>query len=169
MHSAAIDEVGKIPIFYLKKTWCHYQNLKSSQQDFEPLEWNYIIVVFNAFGIGLEPAVQYPFNECTNFSDFENWIEENGSVSTSVIEQFNRILAPKDDLAQLTYKPIFTEEEILQWQKDGYIILKNGITVEACAKTVQLIYQCIDADPDDSETWYSPHPLKNGIMIQLFN
>ncbi|WP_339751779.1 phytanoyl-CoA dioxygenase family protein [Algoriphagus aquimarinus] len=169
MQTAEITDVGRIPIYYLKKIWCHYQNLKSPSAEVERVEWKYIIAVFNALGIGLEPTVQYLFSQSTDFSDFEDWIVANGSVSLSVIEQFNSTLTDKQEFDARKEDPIFTEQELQQWHQDGYIILKNAISKEACEKTVQLIYQCIEADPENSETWYKPHTLKNGIMIQLFN
>jgi hypothetical protein len=169
MPNAEIHDVGHIPIYYLKKIWYHYQDLKSPRKESEAVEWKYIIAVFNALGIGLEPTVQYLFGENTSFSEFENWIIANGSVSSAVIEQFNNTLFGKEQFDARKEDSIFTEEELQQWQQDGYIILKNAISKEACGKTTQLIYQCIDADPENSETWYKPHYLKNGIMIQLFN
>lgn len=58
--------------------------------------------------------------------------------------------------------------DIERWDRDGYLILNSAIPKEDCERAVNLIYETIEATPSNPESWYKPHPLKNGIMIQLF-
>ncbi len=164
-----ITDCGRIGIYYLKLIWNHYQQLKASQSEVSKLEWKYINAVFNALGLGTEPTIQYLMLSTPSFDQFEKWIEENGRLSQPIIEQFNAVVSGKNlDLTQSDEK-VFSESELAQWQKKGYIILRNAIPKSDCEKTTNLIYDTIDASRAEPDTWYSPHPMKQGIMIRLFN
>jgi len=164
-----IADRGRINIHYLKEIWHYYQKLKLNSADAQIVEWKYINGVFNALGIGIEPTIKYLLSDNNSFEEFENWIEENGKISQPVIDQFNAIANDKWDFETLPGEKIFSQAELEQWEQDGYIILKNAITKVDCQKTVDLIYDTINANEHDSNTWYANHPLKQGIMIQLFN
>jgi hypothetical protein len=158
----------RIGIYYLKDIWDYYQQLKDNPAEAQNVEWNYINGVFNALGIGTEPAIKYVMNSDCSFEQFEHWIEDNGNVSRAVINQFNAIIKGENNNQIQPEDKVFSETELKQWKKDGYIILRNAIPKSDCDDTIKLIYDTIDAHPSNSNTWYKPHPLKQGIMVQLF-
>lgn len=164
-----ITDGGSIGLYYLKTIWHYYHQLKINPAKAEKIEWKYITAAFNALSIGLEPTIKYLMNSNTSFEEFENWILENGNTSQPSIDQFNAIVSGKNDEEFSTEEKVFSQAELGQWEKDGYIILRNAIPKVDCEKTVNLIYDTIDANNSDPNTWYANHPLKQGIMIQLFN
>jgi hypothetical protein len=164
-----ITNEGRLGIYYLKSIWAYYHALKHNQNTAIAVEWKYINGVFNALGIGTEPTIKYLMGYNESFEAFEHWIEKNGTISQPIINQFNTIITGKSKSESLGEDAIFSRKEIEQWHKDGYIILKNAISKADCKTTTQLIYNTIDAHPSQPKTWYKKHPLKQGIMIQLFN
>ena len=164
-----IADRGRINIHYLKEIWHYYQQIKLNSAETKTVEWKYITGVFNALDIGIEPTIKYLLNYNNSFEQFENWIEENGKVSQPVIDQFNAIVNNECDIKTLPEEKVFSQTELEQWEQDGYNILKKAISKVDCQKTVDLVYDTINANEYDSNTWYVDHPLKQGIMVQLFN
>jgi len=163
-----ITEGGRVGLYYLKMIWSYYQQLKTNPTKSIEIEWKYINGVFNVLGIGVEPAIKYLMGYNQSFEQFENWIEENGNISKLNIDQFNAIINGEIDTEIQAEEKVFNQSELDQWDKDGYIILRNAIPKADCEKTINLIYETIGASITDNKTWYKPHPLKQGIMIQLF-
>ncbi len=165
-------ETGKIEIFYLKKIWNYYNILGLNNKDSEKLkvDWNYINAVFNVLGIGIEPTIQYLFSEFPDFDTFENWILKNGRISKPIINQFNSIVSMNRDAREEVDEEsvILSKEDLEHWKNFGFVVIKNAIPKADCIKTTELIYKTIDASPFDKSSWYKYHPLKQGIMVQLF-
>lgn len=164
-------ETGKTEIYYLKKIWQHYQDLKSREPDpnRNKVEWKYISAIFNLLGTGIEPSIHYLFGESESFEDFETWVMEKGHLSPLLIAHFNSIVSNENfDSGNLSEKPVLSESDLQHWNEKGYVLIKNAVPKEDCEKTVELIYSLIDASPNAPDSWYQPHPLKQGVMIQFF-
>lgn len=164
-----LSKEGRIGIYFLKAIWTSYQQLKINPAKAQKVEWKYVNAVFNALGIGTEPSIKYLMGFNPSFDQFEDWIITNGSISQPMISQFNALVSGKNDDDLRLDDTVFSDSELEQWENDGYIILKNAIPKADCEASVNLIYDTIDARPSHPETWYKPHPLKQGIMVQLFN
>lgn len=164
-----ITDCGRIGIYYLKSIWNYYQKLKTNSTELSNIEWKYINGVFNALGIGTEPTITYLMQSNDSFDKFENWIEENGRISLPIIEQFNTAVRNENINQLKSEEEIFSQSDLAQWHEDGYIILRNAVPKIDCERTINLIYDTIDACSSKPSTWYNNHPLKQGIMIQLFN
>ena len=160
---------GKIGIYYLKEIWSYYHGLKNPNQPNPPIEWKYVNGVFNSLGIGIEPSLKYIMQDSKGFEDFETWIEQNGRISTHHINYFNSIVKHENQLNGNIEEKVFDENDLDHWNREGYVVLKEAISKEDCERTIEYICNQIDVDPSDKNTWYSHHPLKQGIMVQLFN
>lgn len=165
-------ETGKIELYYLKKIWFYYRNLGLSGQNAEQykVEWNLVNAVFSLLGIGIEPTLQYLLRESPDFEMFEDWILKNGKISPGLIRHFNTIVSKQrlKNNKLSTESDVLSERDLQHWEKKGYVVIKEAIPKEDCKKTVELICKTIGVKPDDKNTWYNHHPLKQGIMIQLF-
>jgi len=162
-------ETGRIGIYYLKKIWDYYQRLKRSEKNIEEIEWKYFNGVFNTLGVGIEPTVAYLMESNTSFEDFENWLIQNGEISDPIIKHFNAIIDQGENTKPASVQQIFSPAELEHWDEHGYIIVKDAISKTDCATTVDFIYNKLEADKNNPDTWYAHHPLKKGIMVQLFN
>lgn len=164
-----MNKAGKIGIYFLKDIWTHSHKIKKGDSTAKAVEWNYMNAVFNTLGIGIEPTINFLMNHSTSFNDFEEWIEKNGKVSQDMINYFNAIIEQEEEEAFIPEEEVFSEADLKHWNEEGYVVLKNAISKADCEQTIQLIAAHIDIDLQDKSSWYAPHPLKQGIMIQLFN
>lgn len=172
MNTIHYKETNKIELFYLKKIWFYYQSIAKSDPNSEEhkVDWKYINGTFNLLGIGTEPTMQFLLNETPDFEEFEEWIIENGCISPALIKQFNNVVSRKETGTDKldTEVNILSEEDLECWNTKGYVVIKNAVSKEDCENTVNLICETINADLQNESTWYKKHPLKQGIMIQLF-
>ncbi|CAM1358611.1 phytanoyl-CoA dioxygenase family protein [Tenacibaculum xiamenense] len=164
-----MNKDGKIGIYFLKEIWSQHNDLKHSREPSKQIKWNYINAVFNTLRIGSEPTIKYLMTSSKSFDDFESWIEQNGTISKRAINHFNSIIENEKVYKNSIKEEVLTHKEIEHWNKEGFVILKNAISKEDCEKTVDFICNQIDADLKDKSSWYRSHPLKQGIMVQLFN
>ena len=160
---------SSIGIRYLREIWSYYDSLRRNQPPPEQVDWKYTVGVFNALGIGVEPTIKYLLTECTSLADFERWIESQGGVSRAAVEHFNAVTASGAEATPAPPTGVFGEEDLAHWEREGYLVLRGAIPKEDCAEAVRYICDAIGADLNAPRTWYTRHPLKQGIMVQLFN
>lgn len=71
---------------------------------------------------------------------------------------------------------VLSEEDWQFWQHNGYIVVKNAVPKENCAKMAALLWEFEEKDPADPETWYAParaemrmKELTNSGMVEIYN
>ena len=62
---------------------------------------------------------------------------------------------------------ILSDEDLANWHRDGYILVKDIVPRSQCEAASAAIWEYLDASPDDPATWYKDHPGKNGMMLRL--
>ena len=168
---ASEQEQGKLEIDYLKTIWSFIMLQKDGVQiDGFTLKHNYVTAVFDALGIGLEPTYKYVYEHSPSFDTFEDWILKNGNVSAEMTTMVNTAIQNSKSALR---EPQSTElvldaKAIAHWEKEGYVVIPNAISKNDCSASLNLIYDLLDIDPNNPTTWYKDHPLKQGIMVQLF-
>lgn len=163
-------ETGSTGIYHLKRFWWKVSARISGLPGAESTgdEWNTDIALLDALGLGLEQTLTYLGREEPSFEEFENWVvQTTGGISQEVTAFFN------NDVAGLHTEDrppasIFTADELAFWQENGYIIIRNAIPQEECRAAEQAVWDFLGMDRDDPDTWYRPHPARQGIMIQFF-
>ena len=160
---------GKIKIYFLKEIWQHYQNLGKKNVPASTLDWKYINAVCNTLGLGLEPLMRYFKASMPSFEEFETWILKEGQVSQAMVEHFNAIVEQKGQVRFELQEEVLSTTDLEQWDREGYVVVKNAIPKADCAATAQFIYDTLEADADQPDTWYKAMKERQGIMIQLFN
>jgi ectoine hydroxylase-related dioxygenase (phytanoyl-CoA dioxygenase family) len=53
---------------------------------------------------------------------------------------------------------VLSKEDWSFWQENGYVVMPNAVQQENLDRMVETIWQFLDMDPDDSETWYKYKP-----------
>lgn len=162
-------ETGSIGIMHLKRYWektMAKREGRLSQKAFEE-EWNLDVTLLSALGLGLEQTVKYLFLENPAFDQFEQWVVERngGSVPSEKISDFNLLVANNKQHAR---RQISGVVDMNFWNENGYVIIREAVSKEDCEKTIALICDFLDIDINDPATWYTPHPARQGIMVQLF-
>jgi hypothetical protein len=158
---------NRLGIKCLKEIWQHYQDIRLFGTPKQPVEWKYISGLCNALGLGLEPTIQQLMQSSGSFDVFETWVIRNGHISTEQIEAFNALVINEYKPTE-AIEPVLNAADLEHWKNEGYVVLKNAVSKEDCARTVRWIYAQIEASPNQPDSWYKPHALKQGIMLQLF-
>jgi hypothetical protein len=132
-------------------------------------------ILLDALGLGIEQTLLPLLRERPDFPTFEAWVLETvGALDADRIARYNawydglpmpeatrRRLAAIDAMA-----PVLDADDLRHWDEHGYVVLRTAIDREEAADLEALLWQVIDARPDDPATWYGPRT--NGIMIQHF-
>lgn len=168
-------DTGKIGVYYLKKIWASSQAQKgvAGFSGDNAVPWKYTTAVFNSLGISIESTMSFLYQNSLSFESFENWILENGHVSHGMVENFNSVIdgvSHEKDAVNCSGEtaPVLSQENLMHFDQEGYVVVKDTISAEDCDATCQLVYDFLNAKESDPKTWYLDHPKKQGIMVQLF-
>ncbi|MEO6980672.1 MAG: phytanoyl-CoA dioxygenase family protein [Mucilaginibacter sp.] len=120
-------------------------------------------------GLGLEQTSVYLYNEAPSFEEFENWIIDIvGQPSAEKVARLNKAITDKNSGVTRKVPDVLSTEQLAFWDENGYLIIRNAIPKEDCDKTIEVICNFIGIERENPETWYTPHPARQGIMVQLF-
>jgi hypothetical protein len=167
-------ETGKTGIYFLKRFWSNVNAKKHNPEtgDSFAAEWTTVTAMLDALGLGIEQVITYLYGSNNSFEEFEEWvIARNGNlIPVERIDRFNRLLREGTTLhvSVIDEPDVLTASDLQFWEENGYVVIHNAITPEACRTTEELIWQYLGMDKNDPSTWYKIHDDKQGIMVQLF-
>lgn len=170
---APSTETGKIQIMHLKRYW-NKSILKREGKlaaDALPDEWKTDTTLLSVLGIGLEQTIKYMYQTVPSFDEFENWIlEVAGAPNAQKVKQFNGLFSSIKELGKTEQQidKVLTQDDLDFWDKNGYIIIRNTISKQECDETIAVLCKHIGIDRYNAATWYTHHPDRQGIMVQLF-
>lgn len=116
--------------------------------------WDEEVNHLNELGISMEPTLHFIFHEAQRFDDFQHWISNKQTVSP---EQKSDVL-----------EDVLCAEDLDFFNKNGYLVLKGAVSNADCEDCSNAIWEFLQANPENSETWYAPHPGKSGMMLHFF-
>jgi hypothetical protein len=165
--------MGKLQVKHLKRYWSKSILKREGKLSADDLrdEWRTDNVLLSALGLGLEQTVCYVYRNAPHFDEFEDWIlEVTGGLNAEKIANFNELLngGDIDEPGNPDEPDALTGEDLDFWQQNGYVIVRNAVSREACDETIAVLCNYIGIDRYDAATWYTDHPGKQGIMVQLF-
>lgn len=168
-------EVGELNIPHLKRFWFAILSQRKGQPCPRVNEHELDRLILDTLGLGLGQTIEYLFNYAPSFEHFEAWITQTAGKPDNLITKklnayFNHQPYPTQIIEQLetieNIPDVLTEKELSFWEENGYIILKNAISLDACKKAEDAIWERVNADPDNQESWYN-NQEKHGIMVEL--
>ncbi len=166
------SELGKLGTMHLKRYWYKLKAKSNGKIPPDALneEWMTDVTLLSTLGLGLEQAIKHVLMESESFEQFENWILQvnNGELSEDRIQTFNAQLSGTHELPDSDIPEVLSKEDMAFWDENGYIILRNAVPVEDCDNTIALMCEHLGIKRHDPETWYTHHPDRQGIMVQLF-
>ncbi|GAB4045581.1 phytanoyl-CoA dioxygenase family protein [Spirosoma litoris] len=167
-------ENSRLGILHLKRYWAKAMATRQgliasgSLQD----EWNLDVTLLSALGLGLEQTIRYLYNTAPTFPEFEDWIQSVtvGLLDASQVASFNALFIGNQEPQESKEDSsnVLSADDLTHWDKYGYVIVRNAVSHEDCEQTIQLICETIDIERYQPETWYRPNPMRQGIMVQLF-
>lgn len=169
---APSEETGNLSVMHLKRYWQKIQLKKQGKLDQDSLknEFQTDVMLLSALGLGLHQTLQYLYAEGGSFEQFENWIiETTGGLDPAKVNRFNASFTGEQITGEETSEPdVLEAADHAFWKENGYIIVRNAVPKEDCDLAIAAICDFLGIDRYDPSTWYSDHPAKSGIMVQMF-
>ena len=82
---------------------------------------------------------------------------ENAPGNNSVS---NIISAPLKGIVKTLPLRVLSAEDFEFWQRNGFVIIRNAVSMAAVEATVALLWEYQEMDPRDSKSWYRPQLRK---------
>jgi ectoine hydroxylase-related dioxygenase (phytanoyl-CoA dioxygenase family) len=115
--------------------------------------WDNEIKTLYQLGIGMEDTLQFLYFEKPDFETFKTWIKNRQKSENTEVEAFT--------------DNVLSEEDLEFWNKNGYVIVKNAISKKDCEDTQKAIWDYLEMDPNQKETWYKRHENQKGLMLNF--
>jgi len=133
-------------------------------------------MLLDMLGLGLEQTITYLGLEWPDYPTFEAWIVETaGLPDPLLLARYNAWLdgapPPEAMLERIAAieaaAPVLDADDLAHWEREGYVILREAITLEEARAAEALLWQQVKGTPDDPQSWFNT-PRNNGIMVQHF-
>lgn len=101
-----------------------------------------------------------------SFEDFEAWVLRinGGSIAPERVERLNAAVRGDGTFALETIlpEPVLSAADLSFWDENGYVVLKEAVTADACRAAVHAILHYADISMEQPVSWY-----KSGLWIPL--
>lgn len=64
--------------------------------------------------------------------------------------------------------PIFSKEDLEYWEEHGYVVVREAVPIENCRAAEQAVWDFLEMDGDDPDSWYPEDPPRRGIMVEIY-
>jgi hypothetical protein len=154
----------------------HYWALRTGRAQSPDLPEMQSRLLLDMLGLGLEQTITYLGLEWPDYPAFEAWIAETaGLPDPLLLARYNAWLdgAPPPEAMQRQIAaieaapPVLDADDLAQWEREGYVILRQAITREEARAAEALLWRQVKGTPDDPASWFNT-PRNNGIMVQHF-
>lgn len=128
----------------------------------------------DALGLGLGQTLRHLFHDRPDHAAFEAWIVETaGAPDPLTVARFHAWLDREDPpeavrarLAAIdAMPPVLGPDDLEQWDRDGYVILRNAVSPEDAAAAAEFLWHLVDASPEDPASWSTETA---SIMIEQY-
>ena len=170
-HIAVADslDTGSTGIYHLKRLWGKAmlgQQTNSQYAQEQELDSSLI----DMLGLGLLPTYQFLYSHRPSFEAFEQWVlqQSGGTINPETIQQCNQMVTGNSCATTDDDQEVLTEADIAFWHTYGYVIVRNAITQADCAAARQAIWEYLNMDENNSDSWYNNADAVQGIMVPLY-
>lgn len=172
---AEITDAGTLGVFHMKRHWSQVMAIRNGDRETGERNFYKDRLVIDALGLGLLKTQEYLFQQAPTFEEFEQWVVETAGVpDEQTRDRVNADLtdSPMPEKTRIMIEEIEKSEDVLSsedlkfWENNGYVVLKNAVSREACKAAEQAVWEFLDANPDDPRTWYGDRVY--GIMVELY-
>jgi ectoine hydroxylase-related dioxygenase (phytanoyl-CoA dioxygenase family) len=142
-----------MPWTILEKLWNRSVNVSNNVEENDTQTWDNEVKTLYQLGIGMEDTLQFLYFEKPDFETFKNWISQRQKKENSESEDLTENVLSKEDLQF--------------WAKNGYVVVKNVISKKECQETEMAVWEFLQMNPDQKETWYKGHDDLRGLMLNF--
>jgi hypothetical protein len=153
-------------LFHAKRLWQktvlkRYKKLQADVTD----EWVLDKALLDLSGIGLEPGIQ-ALHRCSRLSDFAAFLVPY--LQQLDLDALNQQLRDLQQQSATPLPKVLTAEQLEFWQREGYLVIPGVLSQEQCQQSREVIWQYLQADPNQPDSWYQKTDKMQKIMLQLF-
>jgi len=132
-------------------------------------------LLLDTLGLGNQQAFEQLYLVKPDFAGFVQWILDTaGPPDPRLVDRYHAWLydMPPGEEAQAQLDKIAAMDDVLgadalaHWDAHGYVILPDAISADEIEAVKALLWQVIEASPDDVESWFTAKT--NGIMVPHF-
>jgi hypothetical protein len=166
---ADYNETGSTGIYQLKRLWSKAIAGQETINKY-PGEIALETALIDILGMGLLPTYQYLFTHRPDFESFEQWViaQSNGDIPAETIKQCNSLFCNNYIIQQNPLAPVLTQEDLVFWDEQGYVIVKQAIDQQDCMLSRKAILDYLGMDEQDEASWYKNNNTLQGIMVPLY-
>jgi len=171
---AGTAETGSLGIRHVKRLWSRTlaKRISHVQETIPPEDWVKDNTLVCGLRLGLRETTKYLYDEQPSFEQFENWILKmsGGVIDKTRTDRLNAALSGelREGPPPEQHDLVFTSDEIVFWEENGYIVLHDAIPPEGCRDAVDAICQFLQMDLNAPDTWYGG-PQGHSIWIPLLH
>lgn len=170
-------ETGELGVRQLRRYWAKRLLELDRRLDREAVwhEEGLDFALLNGLGLGIVEPPRYLFQHRPDFADFERWIVRTlGSApAPALVERLNRMV---DDYLTQPHReyplcdkaiddPVLSADDLEFWRENGYVVLRNAISIDDCRAAEAAIFDFLGMNPGDPDSWYDGQHM---FWIELF-
>src|ERR1019366_2381015 len=120
-------------------------------------DWLFDQILLSGLHLALEETMQYLYQSGPSFEEFERWIldRNNGQVEPERVERINRTIQGLDPTPRQRWviqeienaKPALTEEELKFWEEQGYVIVREAVSLEESHAVAEALWLRLGMKP----------------------
>ncbi len=151
-----MPEINDTAIDRLRQLWLHSQNPGVPAPGYDA---NASFKVLYQLNLGMQETLQYLYSQQPSFDAFIAWIADLRQAHVHPADGAAHSDADDGD--------VLDADDLRFWDEHGYLVLKQAVNAEQCENARAAIWTCLGASAADPQSWYLPHPAKNGLMVTL--
>ncbi|MBC3872683.1 phytanoyl-CoA dioxygenase family protein [Undibacterium flavidum] len=143
----------------LEKLWQRQCDPRHRSSTDDTALWRRQVQLLYANNIAHPVALKFLTEERPTLQAFYDWIERE-RASYHLLQEQHDTIEPEYRLSP---------EQVEFWQTNGYLVLPQVIAADACAASCDVIWEYLNASPQDPASWYSTQTAQQGLMLPLYN
>lgn len=165
--SVSSMETGELGLLHLRRYWSKrlLEVEGRLDQDSVQNEHGLDFTLLQGLGLGIVEPPEYLFHQRPGYAEFEQWIVQKlgGKPDHALIERLNKMVRCYLEQPQRTYpiegtdiqEPVLSAEDLAFWQENGYVVLRNAVSIEDCREAESAIWDFLGMDSQNPESWYN--------------
>ena len=127
-------------------------------------------MLIDILGTGLLPTYRFLYEHRPDFESFEQWVlaHSNITIDGTVVARCNTLFANNKNANEVVAADVLSAEDMLFWEQQGYVIVKNAVSKEDAAAARKAIMDFLKMDEEDAASWYNTDGDMQGIMVNLY-
>jgi hypothetical protein len=131
-------------------------------------EWGAEKTLLRGLGLDLRETYAFVLEHEPTLEAFERWIVERrvGPLAPAQLARIDAAL--RGELHEPPGEPVLSADDLAFFDEHGYVVVHDAVTPAQCAAAERAIWEFLEMDPSDPETWYGGR-LNGTIWVPLYH